>query len=120
MDIDGVLRVRGNVQRPPISSGNLTLVNNSRRTPIFMKLSEHNPEQYAVLYRKEDCEYQYGCFDYKNCIVKAVPGRDRQFDVTKTDTDSGLRFEAPSPLVARKWMESFGCINVKQTDGHSN
>ena len=110
----------GTVKRRSLSSGNLTLINNNRRTSIFMKLSEHDLKQYAVLYRKEDCENLYGCFDYKNCTVKAVPGSDRQFDVTKTNTDSGLRFEAPSPYMARKWMEAFGCTNLKQTNEYSN
>ena len=101
------------VSRRPIYSGNVTLIirdtNIQRRTTIFLKLFEQCPKHYAVLYRKDDCKFQYGFFDYRNCTVRTVPGDDCQFDVTKTDADSGLRFEAPSSELAGKWMESFRC-----------
>ena len=101
------------VSRRPIYSGNVTLIvrneNIQRRTAIFMKLFEQCPKHYAVLYREEDCEFQYGFFDYRNCIAKPVPGNDCQFDVTTSDADSGLRFETPSSELAGKWMESFRC-----------
>ena len=104
------------VCKRPIYSGNVTLIvrdkkdkSSQRRTTIFMKLFEQCPKHYAVLYRKEDCKFQYGFFDYRNCIVKAVPGNDCQFDVTNRDADSGLRFETSSSELARKWMDSFRC-----------
>ena len=62
------------VNRRPIYSGNMTLIvrdqrpgdkSNQHRTTIFMKLFEQCPKHYAVLYRKEDCEFQYGFFDYR-------------------------------------------------------
>ena len=102
------------VSTRPIYSGNVTLIIRKKncvqhRTTVFMKLFEQCPKHYAVLYRNDDCEFQYGFFDYRNCIVKPVTGSDRQFDVTKTDADTGLRFEASSSELAEKWMESFRC-----------
>ena len=104
------------VNKRPIYSGNLTLIlrdkrdgTNQRRTTIFMKLFEQCPNHYAVLYRTEDCEFQYGFFDFKNCIVKDVPGNTCQFDVMKSGTDSGLRFETSCSGLAEKWMDLFRC-----------
>ena len=100
--------------RRPIYDGNVTLIIRDRnkiqrRTAVFMKLFEQCPKHYAVLYRKDDCEHQYGFFDSINCIVKPVPGNDCQFEVTEKDGDTGLRFETPSSELAGKWMESFRC-----------
>ena len=102
------------ISKHPIYSGNVTLIlrdkgneTEQRRTTIFMKLFEQCPKHYAVLYRKEDCEFQYGFFDFKNCIVKAVPGNNCQFDITKSWTDSGLRFETSCSELAEKWIELF-------------
>ena len=104
------------VSRRPIYSGNVTLIIREKncvqhRTMVFMKLFEQCPKHYAELYRNDDCEFQYGFFDYKNCIVKPVMGNACQFDVPKTDADTGLRFEASSTELAEKWMKSFRCNN---------
>ena len=36
-------------------------------------------------------------------------GNACQFDITNTDADTGLMFEASSSELAEKWMESFRC-----------
>ena len=95
------------VSKRPIYSGNVALIIRKKncvqhRTTIFMKLFEQCPNHYAVLYRNDDCEFQYGFFDYRNCIVRPVTGNACQFDVTKTDADTGLRFEASSSELAEK------------------
>ena len=102
------------ISKRPIYSGNVTLIIRKKndvesRTTVFMKLFEQCPKHYAVLFRKDDCEFQYGFFDYRNCVVKPVPGRNCQFDVTRDGEASGLRFEASSSDLAEKWMEAFRC-----------
>ena len=101
------------VSRRPVYSGNIMLIirdkHIQRRTAIFMKLFDQCPKHYAALYREKDCEFQYGFFDSNNCIVRSVPGNDCQFDVIKSDSDSGLRFETPSSELPGKWMEAFHC-----------
>ena len=63
------------ISRLPIYSGNVSLIIRKKncvrhRTTVFMKLFEQCPKHYAVLYKNDDCEFQYGFFDYRNCIVK--------------------------------------------------
>ena len=99
--------------RRPIYSGNITLIvkekNTKRRTSVYIELFEDCPKHYAVLYKSENLEFQYGFFDYGKCIVESVPYNECQFEIKISDSDSGLLFEAPSSELADKWMESFRC-----------
>ena len=100
--------------RRQIYSGNVTLIIRKKNVvrhqiTVFVRLFEECPKHYAVIYRKDDCEHRYGYFDYRNCVVRPVPGNNRQFDVTDADSETGLRFEADSIELAAEWMESFRC-----------
>ena len=98
----------------PIYSGKVTLIvrdkSCQRRVAVYMKLYENCPKHNAVLYRGEDCKFQYGAFDYGSCTVKKVMNNEYQFDISQTETGIGLRFEAPTLEAAEKWVESFRCI----------
>ena len=80
-----------------------------RRTPVFIKLFEDCPKHYAVLYRSEDLDFQYGYFDYGKCTASSVPSNDCQFEIKLSDSGSGLMFEASSSELAGKWITAFGC-----------
>ena len=100
--------------RRPIYNGNIKLMIRKKKhvkhqITVFVKLFEECPKHYAVIYRNDDCEHRYGCFDYRTCVVRPVPGNNRQFDVTSADSETGLRFEVDTIELAAKWMEAFRC-----------
>ena len=101
-------------QGRPSYSGNITLIvrdkASERRVNVFMKLCEKCPKHYAILYRSEDCKFQYGCFNYVNCDIKRVPENELQFDVLQKKEDVGLRFEAPCLETAETWKKAFRCV----------
>ena len=79
--------------QPPVYSGNVTLVvrdnNCQHRLSVFMKLYENCPRHNAVLYRDQDCTFQYGVLNYRNCTVRRIDDNCCQFDISSTQKGAG-------------------------------
>ena len=92
-------------------SGKIDLIlkdtGSEKRTTVFMKLFEECPRHYAVLYKSEDCKFQYGNFNYLCCSVDTVPNNKARFKISQIDEEDGLLFEASCSKQAEDWMNAF-------------
>ena len=91
--------------------GNICLIvrdkNSEKRITVFMKLFEECPKHYAVLYKDEECEFQYGHFNLLHCTINGIHDNKTQFQVSQINEGIGLLFEAPCASIAKDWMHAF-------------